>query len=216
MAYAYPTLSDLRQRTAYLRGETDYTTVDATIDSHINWSIKDIILAFPFSCDITTTTGTLSSGTFQIAADFISKWHLHDARITGTSTGDDNIFREINISERDNYSSTDYVYWITYDTTNKRYIFNTHAQTGTVTYYYYFFPVVLSATSDTTIVSDAEAIAYLAASKYWIGGERDQVLAVDYRREAASRIQALWNADMHFGADAWQGTIIDDNPNLRG
>lgn len=213
---AYPTLQEVRQRTAYLRGETDYTTTNAVIDSHINWTIKDIVLAYPFSWDLTTTTISLAGGTATLPADFIAKWGLMDARIVGSSTNDDYVFTAIDPRDRDSNDATSYIYWITYNTATSRYIFNSKTLTGTVTIYYYFYPADLSATSDTCIVPDTEAVAFLAAAKNWVGDERNTSLQENYEKRGASRVQDLWKADLQFGAEQPQGSVVDYNSQLMG
>lgn len=209
------TFATLRQRVNYLIGDTSNAT-SGIIDSHINASIADVCNAFPYSWNITQTTGTTIASTnteysqFNLATDYNPKWHLHDARITKSAVGMDQRFTEIVINDQNIYPSGSYKYWITYDTTNKVYVFNCTEPLGTVvTYYYYFKPVTLSATSDSSIIPDTEAICYLAASKNWLTDERNQGLMELYRGEASTRIQSMYQTDNAFGPVPVEGAPVD-------
>lgn len=209
------TFATLRQRVNYLIGDTSNAT-SGIIDSHINASIADIFNAYPFSWNITNTTGTTiaSANTeysqFNLTSDYNPKWHLHDARKLGGSAGMDSRFTEIVINDQNIYPSGNYKYWITYDTANKVYVFNCTEPVGTVvTYYYYFKPVVLAAASDSSIVPDTEAICYLAASKNWLTDERNQQLMAAYKQEASTRIQSMYQTDNAFGPVPVEGSPVD-------
>lgn len=208
------TFTNLQTRTAYLMGET---SASAVLQSHINAAIQDVVLVQPWSWTLKKTTGSLSSGTFNLGSDFNAKFGIADARILGSSSNDDHVFERIPVEDRDLYTEEDYKYWITWDTSSAVHVFNTHASTtGTVTYYYYFFPADLSAGGDKCIVPDSEAVAYLAASKMWVGDERNVQLQQLYAQEATNRIQALKVADLNVNQDSLTlGSIIDYNPNLR-
>ncbi len=208
------TFSAIQARFLYLIGETDTTQVTAIHKSHINTFVRDITNAFPFSWNLKTADLTLTSGTADLASDHNQNWHLADARITGSSANDDNIFMEIDVKDRDNYDADSYVYWITWDTSGEKFIFNSHTQTGTVTIYYYFEPADLSADADVCIVPDGEAVAYGAASKNWIGDERNVALKQEYSKEASSRIQRMYNSDVAFGPQLGVHSVVRDNPNL--
>ena len=203
----------IKSRVAALMGESS-TTSD--LQSHLNAAVQDICNSYNFSWDVKTTTGTLTAGVFNLATDFNPQWGLLDARIVASSDNDDNIFKQIDISDRDSYSSGDYVYWITYDTSNKVHVFNSLTQTGTVTYYYQFSPADMSADADVCVVPDGEAVAYLGASKMWIGDERNAQLKEDYEQEAAGRIRAMYIHDLAFGARLSLPSPVVDNPVLRG
>lgn len=222
MAGSLPSFSLIRRRYNYLIGNSDYTTTNAINDSNINAAVQDFLNLYPYTWNVATTTGSLTTGTFSVAADFNPHWHLLDARVVNSGAGDDYIFTEVPIQDRDAYQSGDYVYWLTYDTSTKRYIFNTHTQSGTVRYYYYFFPDLMAASSDaaaqavTCIIPDGEAVAYLAAAKNWIGDERNQSLAANYMAEGLKRAALLYSHDMQFGPNFSEGTVVDDNPGLTG
>jgi hypothetical protein len=212
MAYARPLFSDVRQRANYLLGDETAGTY-ATLDSSINLSVNDYLLAYPFSWDITSTTGSLSSGTFSLATNYIPKWGIDDARIVVSSTNDDHIFKPIDFRDRDQYGSDQYVYWIT-STAAGVYTFNTPIQTGTVTYYYHYFPVPMSAPSDPCLVVDVEAVALFAASKHWINDERNQALSHDYEDKAKARVDAAYAQDLNFGTGFLQESVASMNPGL--
>lgn len=213
MAY---TFNNIQTRYLYLIGDTSSAVADTPGKSHINYAVQDICNAFPFSWNIDDEDLVLSAGTANLPTNYNPKWHLLDARIVNSGTGDDYVFTEKPISERDRYSDNQYIYWITFNSTTNRYVFNTHTQTGTVKIFYHFFPTDMSALADTCVVPDAEAVAYLAASKNWIGDERNQALSSDYEQKAGQRIQALWVADQQFGPVYEAGSILDYNSQLNG
>lgn len=212
MAYARPLFSDIRQRTNYLLGDETATT-SSTLDSSINATVNDIIQVYPFSWDLTSTTGSLTAGAFSLATNYIPKWRLYDVRITVSSTNDDHIFNEIDPRDRDQYDSTRYVYWIT-STAAGVYTFNTPVQAGTVTYFYYYFPSPMTAASDACLVTDVEAVALLTASKHWINDERNQALSHDYEDKGKARVDNLYAQDLNFGPGFNQDSVVALNRGL--
>lgn len=200
-----------------MRGETDYSTgtTNTVINNHINAAVQDAVMLYPFSFSIATANLTLSAGTASLPTDYNPKWHLKDARIVNSGQGDDSIFREVDIVDRDLYSDAEFVYWITYDTTLKRHIFNSKNLTGTVAIFYNFIPADMTADADVCVIPDAELVAYAAASKMWVGDERNTELAGDYEKEYRQRAQALYMADESYGAQEPQGSVIRNNPRLR-
>jgi len=206
------TFLDLQERYLYLIGETDVSTITDIAKSHLNYSIKDILNAFPFSWNLKSADLTLSSGTADLPTDFNPHWGIYDARIVNSNSNDDNIFDLIDLKERDEYGSTDYIYWITND--SGTYSFNTPVQSGTVTIYYYYIPDNLSGNDEICIVPDGEAVAYLAAAKNWIGDERNQQLKTDYEQEASIRIQSMHNHDLNFGSKTYEKSKVVDNSQL--
>jgi len=190
----------------------DESTISTTHKSHINYAIKDILNAYPFSWDLTTTGLTLSSGTANLPSTYNPKWRIYDARLVASSTSDDSIFTEIDPIDRDSYSSTDYVYWITYSAGT--YVFNTPVQSGTVTIYYYTIPTDLSGDSDVCIVPDAECVAFLAASKHFIGEDQDDKLKEMYEKEADKKIKSMYAQDLNFGPQIYQQSIVSDNSSI--
>lgn len=190
----------------------DETTISDTHKSHINYAIKDILNAYPFSWDLTSTTLTLSSGTANLPSTYNPKWRIYDARVTASSTADDHIFTEIDPKDRDSYGSDDYVYWITYSAGT--YVFNTPVQSGTVTIYYYTIPADLSGDSDACIVPDAECVAFLAASKHFIGEDQDKNLKDLYQEEADKRIKSLYSQDLNFSPHNYEYSKVSYNSSL--
>jgi hypothetical protein len=188
----------------------DESTITATHKSHINYAIKDIINAHPFSWDLATTTLTLSSGTANLPSTYNPIWRLEDARIVGS--GDDSVFTEIDIKDRDSYGSTDYVYWITNNAGT--FVFNIPVTSGTVTIYYYTLPTDLSGDSDVCVVPDAEAVAMLAASKWFIGEDQDKELKEMCKQEAQERIKSMYAQDLNFGPKVYESSIISSNSSL--
>jgi hypothetical protein len=216
------TFSNIQKRCYYLRGEFDYTTASddlTTIKDHANAAVQDVVNMYPFSWNRKTEDLTLSSGTATIANtanDYNSKWHLADARIANASAeGNDVIFHEIPLERRDDVNILENVYWLTYNTTTSRYIFNTLTDSGTVTIYYYFFPADMSSGSDICIVPDGEAVALLAAAKMYRGDERNLKLKQDYENEGMARIKELYTADQNYGPLEGSGTPTDLMSSLR-
>ena len=196
-----------------MRGESDVAG-DVTINSHIAAAITDILNTYPFTWDLATANLTLAGGTANMPADFNPKWGLPDARIAGSSVGSDQVFTPVPIKDRNSYASTSYPCWLTYDVTNKVYVFNTNVQTGTVTIFYQFFPATLSADNDVLLIPDGEAVAYLAASKMFIGDERNVELKTQYEMESNQRVKSLYQADLMFGAPDKELNIVGSNPQL--
>jgi len=202
--------SDVKQRYQDLIGQPS-GTISAFGKRNCNQAVRDILNMYRFSWNLTTEDLTLASGTDAMAATYNPRWGLHDARITGSSQNDDNVFTEITIPDRDKYSSDDYVFWVTYDATNQEYDFNSLTQTGTVTIYNYFTPADMSADGDKCIIPDLEAVAYKAASKNWIGAERDVDLKKEYEAEANKYITAMYLADLQSGPQIPIHSLAIDN-----
>ncbi len=201
------TFLEIQTRFLYL---IDESTISATHKSHINYAVKDITNAFPFSWNVKTNTVTLSSGAGNLPTDFNPKWGLLDARIVNSDTADDDIFEQIPIADRDSYDDDDYKYWITYDTSTSRYILNSSHQSGTVTIYYHFIPTDMSTDPDVCVVFDGEAVAYLGASKNWVGDERNVGLKNEYEKEAASRVQQMYTQDLNFSEKTYEYSKLRD------
>lgn len=191
-------------------------TIDAFGKRNINIAIQDILNKYKFSWDKVTTDLTLVAGVSNLPTDYNPKWHLSDARIVASLDNDDNVFTEIPEWDRDKYTTDDYVYWITYDQTTHRHIFNSLTQTGTVTIYYQSLPTDLSADGDYCIIPDLEALSYLSASKSWIGNERDTLLAETYRKEADKLITAMYVGDMQSGETLIVGSVVGYDSDLYG
>ena len=207
---ATPTFTTLQQRYLDLIGDSD-GTIDDFGKRNINSAIQDILNKYQFSWDIKTDDITLAAGVATLPSDFNPLWGVSDARIVASSDNDDNIFIQIRPEDRDSYTSDDYVFWITYDTATDTYIFNSKTLTGTVTIYYNFSPTDLSSGTDVCIIPDVEAVSYLAASKNWVGAERDTDLKKDYEAEADKFIQAMWLRDLQNGPIISVGSIASYN-----
>lgn len=190
---AAATFGQLKQRFMDLIGQPDGVINDFG-KRNINRAIRDIINRYPFSWNIKTADGTLSSGAFTLPTDYNPASPI-DARIV--IDGEDHIFTRIEVWDRDNYTDADYVYWILPNSANPdEWTFNTHVQTGTVALHYYFLPADLSADADKCIVPDIEAVSYLAASKNWIGSERNVELKREYELEADKYINSMYFRDL--------------------
>jgi hypothetical protein len=215
MAATQSTYLQLRKRAQYLRGESD-TDGETITNDHIQAAVRDILNTYPFSWNVATADLTLSSGTASLPADYNPKWGLLDARITGSSTADDDIFSLVSIKDRDAYDSSSYPCWITYNATTNRFIFNTNVQSGTVTIYYHFLPDDLADDATICIIPDWEAVAYLTAAKTWVGDERNLALKQDFEQEAKGRVQSMYQADLAFGPADRELNIVGINPQING
>jgi len=207
------TFLQIYSRMLYLIGETDVTSITDVQKSHINAFVQDITNAFPFSWNLTTADLTLAAGVANLPVNYNPNWHLQDARVV-VSSANDYIFTEIDPVDRDKYTTTDYVYWITFDTSTNNYVFNSLTQTGTVTIYYYFTPATMTLDANVCVVPDGEAVAYGAAAKNWVGDERNEKLQKNYEQEAATRIQRMYNNDLSFGPKYLEYSKISDNSSL--
>ena len=206
-----PTFLEIQNRFLAL---VDEAAIDSTHKSHINYSIKDILNEYPFSWDLASSDLTLATGSADLPSTYNPKWRIYDARIVVSSTGDDYIFQEIDVKDRDEYSATEYVYWITWDATSEVHVFNTPTQTGTVVIKYYILPVDLSADGDVCIVPDAEAVAMLAGSKWFLGEDQDGQLVSMYEGQAKQRIKAMYTQDMNFGPVQSESSKIANEESL--
>ena len=207
------TYLQLQTRAALLMGES---SASADLKAHIAAAVQDIVLIRPWTWTLTKGSNlSLSSGAANLAATFNPKWGVTDARIVTTGSGNDNVFTRIAIEDKDKYTSDDYVYWVTYNTSSGFYVFNSLTQTGTVEYYHHIFPTDPVGDSNVVIVPDGEAVAYLAASKMWIGDERDVKLQQVYSQEAAARIRSLVAADAAVEFDQYDvNSVVSLNSNL--
>lgn len=196
----FPTFDTISQRYQDLIGQPS-GTINAVGIRNINNAVNDIVNRYSFSWNLTSDDLTLSSGTSDLPSDLNPKWGISDARIVNSSQLDDYQFTQIPFYDRDNYSASDYVYWITTDATNNKQVFNTLTSSGTVKIYYNFVPSDMSTSTDVCVVPDVEAVAYLAASKNWIGSERDTELKNEYENMAKRYIDALYFRDLQIGAD---------------
>ena len=197
---SFPILSAIQQRYLDLIGQPT-GTIDSFGTRNINGAINDIVNRYSFSWNLDSADLTLAAGVADLPTDYNPRWGLTDARIVVSEDNNDQVFTQIPVYDRDKYSADDYVYWITPDPANNKYIFNSKAQTGTVTVYYNVLPTDLSAASDPCIVPDLEAVSYLAASKNWIGSERDTELKREYEQMAKQYIDALYFRDLYQGAE---------------
>jgi|GEM_PF-5069261 len=205
---ARPTFLELQTRYLDLIGDSG-GTIDAFEKRNINAAIHDILNRYNWSWALRTTTITLASGVADLPDDFNPVWGLLDARID-----EDSIFTIVPIPSRDLYASDNYVAWITYDATTDKYKFNSNTQSGTVTIFYYTAYADggasandLSADGDQTIIPDAEAVSTLAASKHWIGAERDNELKGIYQQDAERLITAMYIRDLNQGAFVTESAI---------
>jgi hypothetical protein len=181
--------SDLKQRYLDLVGQPN-GTIDAFGSRNINYAIHDICNKYQFSWNKKTDTATIASGTANLPSDLNPRWQLEDVR-----DASNNIYTQVPIWDKDNYSEGDYVYWVLPSSDPDVFTINSPTD-GLVNVTYYWKPTSLSAAADKCIVPDIEAVSYLAASKRWVGAERDTQLKADYEAEANKLIDAMYLRDL--------------------
>lgn len=210
------TFTNICQRYQDLVGDPDGTINDFG-KRNINYAIQDIINRYQFSWNKKPGTVTLTAGAGSLPTDLNPRWGLADARIVNSSDGDDNIFTEIPYWNKDKFNSDSYVYWILPDSTDPdTNTFNSKTLTGSVTVGYFWKPADLSAGTDKCIIPDIEAVALLAASKNWIGSERDQGLEEIYRKRAEDLINAMYFRDLQSHEPIYISSVVSLNADLAG
>jgi len=192
------TYLELRTRTQYLRGEED-TAGETVINSHIQYAILDILNRYPFSW--ANAEDTISDGD-TLPTDINRKWGV----VVKNSDGVE--FTEILPSDQDSNSS-DYVFWLSGGK------FYTHSS-DTLKIFYNYIPTALSGDSDVCIIPDGEAVAYLAASKMYIGDERNKELKDDYKKESNDRVMLMIQADSIYGPLVTERSVLDYNSQITG
>jgi hypothetical protein len=183
------TYADLKQRYLDLVGQPT-GTIDDFGKRNIAQAIKDIVNKYAFSWNLTSSALSYAQPA-DLPSNYNPTWHVF-----GAVDESNNQYYEIRPDESSNFTSSDYVYWLTYNTTTHLYQVNTLHQYTTLTVYYYFIPTPLSIDADVSLIPDDEAVSYLAASKNWIGAERDPNLTDVYEQEAAKLITAMYVRDM--------------------
>lgn len=209
------TYVQIRLRTAYLRGETDYSTSsnNTIINSDVNASVTEACNAFNYTW--TQSLVPLSfdaTGTLTLPSDYNPRWHIPDMRL---ADGSGQTFQEIPLADRDLWSSNQYKYWILYDNVAKVYKAFSKTVSAAVSVVYHFYPTDMTTDSDVCVIPDTEAVAYLAASKNWLSDERNQALKADFEGEAQTRLKALYATDLAFGAADAVGNPVDSNFQLQ-
>jgi hypothetical protein len=210
------TFLNLRKTVNYLIGQTNYgSKIDnVVIDAHINSAVKDICNRYPFSWNLKTANLTLTAGTAALSSDYNPRWHITDARIVNSSNGDDHIFAEVSVRDRDNYNSSDYVYWMSTASTTGICSINSKTLTGTVAVYYQFLPTDMSVSSDVCVIPDENAVSYLAASRLFLLDPSMKIIQKDFEDKANNHITAMWVHDCDFGPAPILNNPIDDNGGL--
>ncbi len=168
------TYANLKQMVANHLGKTNDSTAVTLRDNAINDALRQIYQEGRWSWLLTSTSTALSSSSFDLPADYNPQMGLETAYIAETGTANDHIMLRASVQDLDAYSTSDYVYWISYDTSTNRYQFNSNQSSGTVTFYYYAIPSDLSGASDVCRCPDPSAATYLSVAKYWLASERDE------------------------------------------
>lgn len=193
----------LRTRTQYLRGEED-TAGETVINDHIQAAIEDIVNKYPFSWAQASETISDGDALSTLTYTINQKWGMR------VLDDDGNEYTRILPEDQYKYTGTDYkVFWISAST------FQT-TSTDALNIHYYYIPAAMTGDSDVCIIPDGEAVAYLAASKMFIGDERNDKLQSIYEKEANDRIVSMWQADNSFGPIIMEGSVLDYNEQITG
>lgn len=205
------TFLQIKNRFLYLVDESNITAIHK---SHINSAVNDIVNAFNFSWNVTSDDVTLASNVGNLPTNYNPIWGILDARVSSSGVANDTIFTQIPIKERDSWGSSDPKYWITYDTTTSRYIFNSTYEDSTVKVYYNFIPSDMSLDADVCVVPDGESVALMAASKFFLGEDQDKNLKDLYQQEASARIQRMYGQDLAFSEKDYEYSKIADQTDI--
>lgn len=167
------TYATLKRKTANTLGKTNDGTAVTLRDNAINDAINQIYHESRWSWLLTSTSTALTAGVFDLPADYNPSMGLESVYTAVTGTSNDYKYTRIAVGDLDKYTTSDYVYWIDYNTTNDRYRFNSNQTSGTVVTYYFRVPAELSGV-EVCVVPDPQAVVYLSVAKYWLASERDE------------------------------------------
>jgi len=189
------TYATLKRLVANTIGRTDNTTANTIRDNAINDAITQIVNEYKFSWLMKKGTGTIASNEMDLASDYNASHGLETVYSPATGEGNDDIYVAVGMQEKDNYSSSDYIYWLTWDSTSEVHVLNSNQSADAIEYYYYFTPAELSADTDVCIVPDPQAVVYLAVSKWWLGKERDEDNSDRFYTKYEARMQKMIQND---------------------
>lgn len=168
---AFETFSRLKQMVANRRGLTNDATDDTLRDNAILDAVKQIYQEAKFSWLKKLTTLTVTAGVADLPADFQVSYGLatvYDA--------DKKEYTPVHQEEIPWLTDSDYRYWITWDATDKVFVFNTNQTTASLTAWYFIEPAEMSDGADTTPIPDPWAIAWLATALWWSAAEHEEDL----------------------------------------
>jgi hypothetical protein len=173
---AYETYATLKQMLANRLGKTNDATAETLRDNAINDACRQIYHDGRFSWLLKKNAAlAVSSGVANLPADFSEDLGFESVFEPTSGQANDKVYLRVSPLDSDLYSTADYVYWVTWDATNKVFVLNTN-QTGsqTLTIWYYAQPAAMSGSSDTTPIPDAWAVVDLATAIWWLASERDE------------------------------------------
>jgi hypothetical protein len=192
-----PTYLDEKNATSNVLGRTDGGTSNLLRDNAIN-NVRqnEIANAYPFSWlrkTVTLTTDT--DGQIDLPSDYNISHRPYDIRIVNSSTGDDNVFTQIDPLVYDSLLAQNYVYFIDRNTSTNLWQLNTHNPSTALKVIYYHTPVTLSADADIDIIPDLDVIAHLAAARYWLSSERDETNYERFKNLGEQKLQYMVKLD---------------------
>ena len=185
------TYAILKHKTANRVGKTDNATANTIRDNCIVDAVTQICTDNRFSWTLAKDTLSVVAGAANLPTDYNPSFGLVFAVHQVTGTANDREYTRVDIRDIDNYSSSDYVYYITYDTSSGVYVFNSNQTTDTVVIYYHFLPTELSSDSDVSIVPDDMAVVYLAVALWWLAKERDESNYDRFYKEYEKRLAKM-------------------------
>jgi hypothetical protein len=187
------TYAILKRKLANQLGRTDNATANTIRDNSLNDAYNQICNDNKFSWLIKKTTITVASGVANLPSDYNPQYGLF-AAYSQTGTANDKSYERVDVRELDNFSSSDRVYYISYNSTTNYYVFNGNND-ETVTIYYYYIPAELSADADVCVVPDDSAVVYLATAKWWLAKERDEANYDRFYGKYAERLLKMMSND---------------------
>lgn len=190
---AYEQYSVLKQMVANRLGKTNDATAETLRDNAIVDACRQIYRDGRFSWMLKrTTTISLSAGVANLPSDFSADHGFKTLYEPVSGIGNDRRYTRVAPEELDNYTTSDYVYCVLWDSTNKIFTLLTNqTASATLTGWYYAEPTALSASSDTTPIPDAWAIVNLATAIWWLGSERDEDNYDRFYRRYTERLEQM-------------------------
>lgn len=187
MAYGAISQTDVLEDLAFLEGNQSVPA--SGVDDwkrFIQRTLEEAWRAYPWEFAKTLVTLAPTAGVATLPSGAMMDGSL-DVRYVNSGTGDDHAFMEIPYSERDNWSTADYRYWLT--GTNIP-VLNTTATDTPLLVRYTALPPQINA-SVTAAFPDSMVIA-LGARRYVRMGENPQADIAQEESVFQSRLEEVW------------------------
>lgn len=189
-----PTFLQLKNATANQLGKSDGGTANTIRDNHINDVVRnEIANVFPFSW-LRKTNSSISinsSGQADLPSDYNPNHKIYDLRRVVSGTYSDDLYTEVPQEAFDTYGAGSLRYFIDFNTGTNLYRLNSTEPSVTLKVTYYHTPAAMTADADVCVVPDQDAVAYLAAARYWLSSERDETNHDRFKALGNQRLQQL-------------------------